>query len=124
MRVLSMTNLLDELVSESFGYVQPNNDYIVEKDDSFEIEIDMPGVVKEDIELSVEDDYLTIIADRKPSASTGKVIKSSKSKGYLNSYKLGAGVSQTDIKAKYDNGVLKVTVGKKQKPKENKIVVE
>jgi HSP20 family protein len=119
-----MTNLLDELVSESFGYVQPNNDYIVEKDDSFEIEIDMPGVVKEDIELSVEDDYLTIIADRKPSASTGKVIKSSKSKGYLNSYKLGAGVSQTDIKAKYDNGVLKVTVGKKQKPKENKIVVE
>jgi HSP20 family protein len=119
-----MTNLLDELVSESFGYVQPNNDYIVEKDDSFEIEIDIPGVVKEDIELSVEDDYLTIIADRKPSASTGKVIKSSKSKRYLNSYKLGTGVSQTDIKAKYDNGVLKVTVGKKQKSKENKIVVE
>jgi len=124
MRVLSMTNLLDELVSESFGYVQPNNDYIVEKDDSFEIEIDIPGVTKEDIELSVEDDYLTIIADRKPSASTGKVIKSSKSKGYLNSYKLGAGVSQTEIKAKYENGVLKVIVGKKQKPKENKIVVE
>lgn len=124
MRILSMTNLLDELVSESFGYVQPNNDYIVEKDDSFEIEIDMAGVTKEDIELSVEDDYLTIIANRKPSASTGRVIKSSKSKGYLNSYKLGTGVSQTDIKAKYENGVLKVTVGKKQKPKENKIVVE
>lgn len=124
MRVLSMTNLLDELVSESFGYVQPNNDYIVEKDDSFEVEIDMAGVTKEDIELSVEDDYLTIIANRKPSASTGRVIKSSKSKGYINSYKLGAGVSQTDIKAKYENGVLKVTVGKKPKPKENKIVVE
>jgi len=124
MRVLSITNLLDELVSESFGYTQPNNDYIVETDESFQIEIDMPGVTKENIEISVEDDYLTIIADRKSGEATGKVIKSSKSKGYLNSYKLGAGVSQTEIKAKYDSGVLKVIVGKKQKPKPNKIVIE
>ena len=124
MRTISIPTLLDELFSESLTYSNVNNDYIVETDESFEIEIDMPGVNKDNIDISIEDDYLTISATRKTGDTTGKVIKSAQNKTYMKSYKLGTGVNQSDIKAKYENGVLKVTVGKNEKPKAKKVTIE
>lgn len=120
MRHLFMSDILSELLQDSFSYSQPKTDYIVETDESFEIEIDMPGVSKDSIDISIEDDYLTITGSRK--ATTG--VKPSQGKEYTKSYKLGTVVDQSNIKAKYEDGVLKVSVGKKPKPKATKVTIE
>jgi len=116
MRSLFISDLFDVLVSESFGHAKSKTDYIVETDESFEIEIDMPGVTKDSIEIDIENDYLNIRATRKKQDTT--------TKEYMKSYKLGGVVNQSDIKAKYEDGVLKVSVGKKEKPKAKKITIE
>lgn len=127
MRIFSVSDLVDELLNDTFTYeyTKSNGDHIVETDDAFEIEVDMPGVSKDTININIEEDYLVITAKRKKSDAKGTVIKyNSKIGEYSKSYKLGSIVDQTNIKAKYEDGVLKVTVAKKQKDKTKKIIIE
>ncbi|MBR4808222.1 MAG: Hsp20/alpha crystallin family protein [Lachnospiraceae bacterium] len=98
---------------------------IKENEDAFQLSIDLPGYKKEDVQAELKDGYLTITATRKDESETGD-----KKTGYLRreryfgtssrSFYVGDALEEEDIKAKFADGVLHVTVPKK----ENKPQVE
>ena len=101
---------------------------VKEKEDSYELEIDLPGYKKENVKAQLKDGYMTITAkakkDTDEKAEDGKYIRREKYYGTCSrSFYVGKNVTEEDIKAKFEDGVLKVTVPKKQaKPKEDKFI--
>ena len=101
---------------------------VKEKEDSYELEIDLPGYKKENVKAQLKDGYMTITAEAKKDtdgkAEDGKYIRREKYYGTCSrSFYVGKNVTEEDIKAKFEDGVLKVTVPKKQaKPKEDKFI--
>lgn len=104
-----------QLKSVNADFFKPHID-VKEKKDSYEITADLPGVKKENIAVSVDNGILKIEAnteEEKTEEEEGKVIyKERRSGKFLRSFNLGANVSQGDIKAGFENGVLKLSVPK------------
>lgn len=92
---------------------------IRETDNSYELDIDLPGYSKEDINAQLKNGYLTISASRNVSNDekddkTGKYIRRERYAGSMSrSFYVGEGVTQEDIRAKFESGILKLTVPKK-----------
>ena len=97
---------------------------ISEDDSAIFIEADMPGVKKEDIKVSMEDDVLTISAERNKKEEEKKkgYHRVERSWGSLSrSFTVGENIDAEKIEAAYDNGVLKIKVPKiEPKPKTGK----
>ena len=97
---------------------------ISEDDTAIFIEGDMPGIKKEDIKVSMEDDVLTICAERTKceEEKTKEYHRTERSWGSLSrSFTVGENVDADNIDASYDNGVLKIKVPKKTaEPKKGK----
>lgn len=96
---------------------------IKETDKEFELSVDMPGFDKKDIELSLDNGYLTIQASRaEKEEEKDSFIRRERSITCSRSYYVGELVTEEDIKAKYVNGTLTLTVPKMEKkelPKRN-----
>ncbi|MCF8384068.1 MAG: Hsp20/alpha crystallin family protein [Chlorobium sp.] len=97
---------------------------ISEDEKAIYVSADMPGMKKEDVKVSMEDDVLCISAERKQE-------EEEKKKGYhrierswgsmSRSFSVGDNVDGENIEASYDNGVLKITLPKKEpEPKKGK----
>ncbi|MEM2237147.1 MAG: archaeal heat shock protein Hsp20 [Candidatus Caldarchaeum sp.] len=86
---------------------------IIDEDKTVKVVAELPGVRKEDIELLLEDRRLTIRVD-------------TAERKYYKELELPAEVESTGVKAEYNNGVLSVTLPKKEttKPKGERIKVE
>ena len=82
------------------------------------LEADLPGFKKEDISVNIEGDTLTIHAERTESTeekdSKGNYIKRERSYGSFSRSFDMTGIRVEDIAAAYENGVLKLTMPKKQ----------
>ena len=97
-----------------------------ETDDSYEVDIDLPGFKKDEINAKLEDGYLTISAakglDKDEKDKKGKYIRKERYAGSMSrSFYVGEGVTEEDIKAKYEDGILRLVVPKKDaKAVENK----
>ena len=81
-------------------------------DQLFEILIAIPGFAKEDIEVKVKDDILTVRGERKnltEETNDEYVIKEFSLDSFERKFKLSAGIGHEKIKAKYENGILKLT---------------
>lgn len=89
---------------------------VKEKENGYELSVDMPGFEKKDIELTLSDGYLTVSARREENEKD-KFIRRERSYSCSRSYYVGENVTEEDIKAKYDKGILTVDFPKK----ENKI---
>ena len=88
---------------------------ISEDENSIFIEADMPGIKKEDIKVSMDNDLLSISAERTQSEEEKKkgFHRVERSWGCLSrSFTIGENVNTEKIEAKYDNGVLKVVIPK------------
>lgn len=89
---------------------------IYEKDDNYHIDIDIPGFDKEDIDIKVNDGCLTVKA-RKSSEKNEEdknYIRRERTYGeYQRSFTLG-NVDPDNIEAKFENGMLMITVPKKE----------
>ncbi len=84
----------------------------------FILEADLPGFRKEDIHVDVEDNTLTITAERhsdyEQKDKQGNFVKCERSYGsFTRSFDV-TGIRQDDVKAKYDNGVLRLTLPKQE----------
>jgi HSP20 family protein len=87
-----------------------------ESDDRFEIEVAAPGLTKKDFEITVDNNVLTISSEKEEE-------KEEKEKDYTRrefsynafsrSFTMPANVNPEDIKASYENGILKLHVAKK-----------
>lgn len=86
--------------------------------DSFVLETDLPGFAKEDIKLDINGDTLTIRAERhlehEEKDKKNKYIRCERSYGsYSREFDISM-IKADEIKAKYNNGVLKLTLPKKE----------
>ncbi len=85
---------------------------IHEKDECYEILADLPGVKKEDINVSLQNGILTIEAKmnkEETEEKEGKVIRKERHSGsFMRSFTIGNSVHQEDINASFENGVLKL----------------
>ena len=91
---------------------------IKDEGDRFELEADLPGFDKKDIHLDIDGDCLKISAERhsehEEKDKKGKYVRCERSYGsYAREFDL-SNVKADEIKAKYENGVLKLTLPKKQ----------
>ena len=103
---------------------------IKETEAGYELHIELPGYKKEDVQAELKDGYLTISAKtnttKEEKDEHGKFIRKERYSGSCSrSFYLGEQITQEDIKAKFEDGVLKVFVPKKEaKPvvEENKYI--
>mgnify|MGYP002550256094 CR=1 FL=1 len=91
---------------------------VKETEDSFEIDIDLPGFKKENVTARLENGYLTIQAskglDKDKEDKEGKYIRRERYAGTMSrSFFVGEDVAQEDIHAKYEDGILRLSVPKK-----------
>ena len=95
---------------------------VKENKTGYELEIELPGVKKEDVKAELKDGYLTVTAstDSKEEKQDGKYIRKERYSGTTSrSFYVGEDITEEDIKAKFENGILKVLVPKKEEqPKE------
>ena len=93
-----------------------------EHDDKYELDIDLPGFKKDEIKLSLENGYLSVSAakglDKEEKDKKGKLIRQERYAGAMQrSFYVGEHITEEDIKAKFEDGVLKLNVPKKEAPK-------
>ncbi len=118
---------LDDLF-DNFITSRDNNNMkcdIYEKGGNYHIEMDIPGFDKNDISIEVKDGYLTISAEKneEDNKEEKNYIRKERSYGkYERSFYLGD-LDSENIEAEFNNGILKVTVPKKEAV-ENKKVIE
>ena len=91
-----------------------------ETESGYEVDIDLPGFKKDEISASLENGYLTISAskglDKDEEKKDGKYIRKERYAGAMSrSFFVGEDLTQEDIKAKYEDGILKLSVPKKEK---------
>ena len=89
-----------------------------ELDDGYEIIIDLPGFKKDEIGIELENGYLTVSAakglDKDEEDKKGKYIRKERYAGAMQrSFYVGENLTDEDIKAKYENGILRLSVPKK-----------
>ena len=90
---------------------------LTDEGDHYLLEADLPGFEKKDIHLDVDGDVLTVTAERHSKVEEkekDKVIRVERSYGSYSRQFDVSGVKTDEIKAKYDNGVLKLTLPKKE----------
>ena len=86
---------------------------VVERDDAYEIRVDLPGMRLEDIDLRVSEDKVTIAAERteERTEDKGEVHLRERSRGALRrSFRLQGGVDVDRAEARFENGVLTLTI--------------
>jgi len=102
---------------------------IKENDKGYELDVDLPGYKKEDVKAELKDGYLTISASndntKEEKDEDGKYIRKERYTGSVSrSFYVGKYVTEEDIHAKFENGILKLSVPKVDAPKveENKYI--
>jgi len=104
---------------ESFGFPPVN---VHETADAYHLELSAPGRSKEDFKLSVENGLLTVSFEKKEETKTEdyKTIRKEFSfKSFKRSFNLDDRIDANGIQAKYENGVLKLLLPKKEQVKES-----
>ena len=91
---------------------------IREHDDGYEIDIDLPGFKKDEINVELDDGYLTISAekslDKDEEKKHGRYIRRERYAGAMQRrFYVGDEVTQEDIKAKFEDGILRLSIPKK-----------
>ncbi|QNM04672.1 Hsp20/alpha crystallin family protein [Qiania dongpingensis] len=98
---------------------------VKETDGSYEVAIDLPGFKKEDVSATLENGYLTIQAvkglDKEEKDKEGKYIRRERYAGSCSrSFYVGDRVKEEDIQARFEDGILKLSVPKKNEAIEEK----
>ena len=91
---------------------------IRETDGSYELDVDLPGFKKDEISAKLDNGYLTVSASKglikDEQDKKGKYIRRERCAGTMQrSFYVGDDVTQEDIKAKFENGILRLSIPKK-----------
>ena len=92
---------------------------IKELDDSYELDVQLPGYNKEDVEVEIKNGYLTVRANHTENTEDKEDSKYIRKECYTGScersYYVGDKLTSDDVKANFANGVLQLTVPKEDK---------
>jgi HSP20 family protein len=105
----------------------PYSNLAKHSNDTFSIEVDLPGVKKEDIELKIEDNYLSVTAvrDFKNEIKEEDYYLCESSFGVISrSFILGDNINRDKVEAKYENGRLYLTLEKEESKKAKSITIK
>ena len=88
-----------------------------ETESGYEVDIDLPGFKKDEINVELNNGYLSISAAKgldKEEKKEGKYIRKERYAGSMSrSFYVGDAIKQEDVKAKYEDGILRLSVPKK-----------
>lgn len=123
-------NLFDNFMDDMFpaprkGYKQMPSIMrtdIRETGDSYVLDVELPGFKKEDVKLQLKDGYLNISASTTTSDEekdeNGKFLRRERYTGAMQrSFYVGEDLTEEDVKAKFEKGVLTLTLPKEQPKK-------
>ena len=90
-----------------------------ETKDGYELDIDLPGFKKDEVTAQLDNGYLTIQAskglDKEQKDKKGKYIRKERYAGSMSrSFYVGDAITEEDVHAKYEDGILKLSVPKKE----------
>ena len=92
-----------------------------ETDSAYELDVDLPGFKKDEIQVELEDGYLTISAEKgldKEEEKKGKYIRRERYSGSCRrSFHIGDNLKEEDIRASFENGMLKLVFPKEEQRK-------
>ena len=125
----NMFNVFDDvekMVNQAFGHsilnkeitshMQPLLD-VYETDNTIVASLDLPGVEKKDVEVSVSNGFLTISGERKNISSEGRIWQETSFGTFKRTFELTEAVVEDKIKAQFKNGVLKISLPKAEEVK-------
>ena len=103
-----------------------------ETDDTYELDVDLPGFKKDEVQLDLKDGYLTISAakglDKDQEDKKGKYIRQERYAGACSrSFFVGEEIEPRDVSAKFGDGILRVSLPKRVKkelPRNSTIAIE
>ena len=138
-------NLFDDFFSDPFGMMIPQGrdplygkhaknlmkTDVRETDESYELDVDLPGFTKDEISVELKNGYLTIQAakglDKDQSDEKGKYIRQERYAGACSrTFYVGEGVQPEEVTASFENGILQLSVpkaAKKQLPKNTSVTI-
>ncbi len=90
---------------------------IKETETAYELDLELPGYKKDEIKVTLENGYLTVSAEKNQKEESKKYLRREIRESTSRSYYVGSEVAREQIKAKYDNGILTLTVPKEQPKK-------
>jgi len=90
-----------------------------ETEDGYELDVDLPGFKKDEVTAQLDNGYLTIQAskglDKEQKDKKGKYIRKERYAGSMSrSFYVGDAITEEDVHAKYEDGILKLSVPKKE----------
>ncbi|MEY8428375.1 Hsp20/alpha crystallin family protein [Lachnospiraceae bacterium 46-15] len=93
---------------------------VKETESGYEVDIDLPGFMKDEVKASLENGYLTISAAKcldknEQEENTGRYIRKERYSGSCErSFYVGEDVSENDIKGEFQQGILRLTIPKQE----------
>ena len=139
-------NLFDDFFSDPFEMMMPQSRNplygkhaknlmktdVRETENSFEVDMDLPGFKKDEVNLELKDGYLTVSADKAldkdKKDNEGRYIRQERWSGSCSrSFYVGDTVKPEDVHAKFENGILQIALQKqeqKQLPSTTAIAIE
>ncbi|MGD0590556.1 MAG: Hsp20/alpha crystallin family protein [Bacteroidota bacterium] len=100
---------------------------IVEQENEIVVNAELPGVKKEDVKITFENDILTLSSEQKPAEVSEKatvLLKEIRNSGFDRSVKFGYEIDATKISAEMSDGVLTITLPKAEQAKPKQIEVK
>lgn len=132
-----LKNLNENSFFDSFfdSFFEPNEGHstyslmrtdIHEHGDHYVLKVDLPAVKKEDVKVSIEDGYLVINAEvKREEEEGGKLLRKERYYGsFIRKYYVGNDITEKEVSASLDNGVLKVIIKKPEHVEPEKKYIE
>ena len=138
-------NLFDDFFSDPFGMMVPQGrdplygkhaknlmkTDVRETESTYELDVDLPGFTKDEVNVELKNGYLTIQAskglDKEQSDKKGKYIRQERYAGACSrTFYVGEDVEPEDVTAKFENGILQLSIpkaAKKQLPKNTSVTI-
>ena len=103
------------------------NSDIIEKENGYELQIDLPGVIKEDIKIEMNKNLINISVSISKSSDeeNKKYIRKERFTGEIKrSFNIGEDIDEDNINASFENGILHLNLPKKEENDSNKKFIE
>ena len=127
MYVPSRFNFLDDSLLEDYRKTSIMNTEIIEKENGYELQIDLPGVKKEDIKIEMNKNLINISVSISKSSDeeNKKYIRKERFTGEIKrSFNIGEDIDEDNINASFENGILYLNLPKKEENDSNKKFIE
>ena len=106
--------------------LSPNAE-MTEKEDQIFLRIDIPGVKKDQVKIEVEDNHITVSGERSSKKEEKKeksYFSESRYGSFLRTFALPTSIDENKVKAKYEDGVLEITIPKNGSAKSKTVAIQ